>query len=84
MPCLDCHKFWSTPCPMCVEEYDMKYKRCSICERPDVTHEENDTVADALNQLDMEEFEMVAEAMGISSTWESAIVCQECFDYYTM
>lgn len=59
-------------------------KSCSVCKRTDVSHSENDKVADALNQMDTDEFEMVIEAMGISDCWEDSIVCQECFDYYSM
>lgn len=88
MACNRCHMHWSSPCPNCdfevEEEYDMtQFKDCSVCNRTDVTEDENDKVADVLNAMDIDEFEMVVEAMGISQTWESDIVCNDCLYYYT-
>lgn len=81
MACLHCCKHWSTPCPMC-DGGDEFMADCSVCNRKDVSEHEHDRVADQLNQLDIEEFEMVIEAMGISDCWESSVICQDCFNYY--
>lgn len=56
-------------------------KKCDVCGRPVKKKEEMD-VNKGLDSLDIEEFEIIINAMGLSHKWETAVVCKECWDYY--
>ena len=56
---------------------------CSVCGNPKVTKKEKSEVIAKLNNMPIEDFELFVADAGISENWQSAIVCEECYLYYT-
>ncbi len=56
-------------------------KECDVCKNfiPEI---EAKNVSIKMNLMDIEEFVKVIEAMGLSDRWETAVICNLCFEYY--